>query len=213
MTRSIVLLFFFMLALYLPLANAQDRCLSLLQPVKEASEYYLGKDYPYWYNLATAKKETNCRWLTSYDGHGSVGYFQLTPKFLDYILRPLFPDYDKEYSKDHFFAFAYYLNTLIKSSPTLKLWVSYQRYNGGDWVLYECKLAKSYDYKACIEACYKCREFGGKKCRGIVCVWRTPSGCKQYRHACDINYSYSVFIYQKGQDYRVGLSDGRWIYW
>jgi len=216
MTRFIVLLFLFILVLFLPLAKAEDRCLFLARPIQEASFKYISKDFPYWYNIGLAKKETNCKWIKSLDGHGSVGYFQLTPKFLDTFLRPLFPDYDKEYSKDHFYAFAYYLRSLIETSPVKKLWVIYQRYNGGDWVLYECKLAKSYDYKACMEACYKCRELGGKRCRGIVCVWRTPSGdCKQYRHACEINYSYSVFIYQKGQDYRVALSgkDGRWIYW
>jgi len=200
-----------MLLLYLPLAKAQDRCLRLLEPVKEASERYLAKDYPYWYNLATAKKETNCRWRTSLDGHGSIGFFQLTPKFLDAFLRPLFPDYDKPYSKDHFYAFSYYLATLIRSSPP-KLWISYQRYNGGDWVLRECKLAGKYEHQACMKACYECKKLGGKRCRSVVCVWKAPSGdCKQYKHACEINYSYSVFIYQAGQRYKKG--EDRYEYW
>ena len=193
-------------------AKEKDPCLQLLEPVKEASQRFIGKDYPYWYNLATAKKETNCRWRTSLDGHGSVGYFQLTPKFLDTYHRPLFPDYDKPYSKDHFYAFAYYLNTLIKSSPIPKLWINYQRYNSGDWVLKECKLAGKYEHQACMKACYECKKLGGKRCRGFVCVWKTPSGkCKQYKHACEINYSYSVFIYQAGQRYKEG--GDRYEYW
>jgi len=212
MTKSIALLFFFMLVLCLPLAKAQDPCLRLLEPVKEASQRFIGKDYPFWYNVATAKKETNCRWRTSLDGHGSVGYFQLTPKFLDTYLRTLFPDYDKEYSKDHFYAFAYFLRSLIETSPVRRLWISYQRYNGGNSVLYECKLAGKYEHQACMKACYECKKLGGKRCRSVVCVWKAPSGdCKQYKHACEINYSYSVFIYQAGQRYRKG--EDKYEYW
>ncbi len=205
MTRFTLLLFLFTSALSLLWAN--DRCLQLLKPTKEASQRFIAKDYPYWYNVATAKKETNCRWIKSLDGHGSIGYFQLTPKFLDPLLSPLFPDYTKEYSKDHFYAFAYYLNTLIKSNPVPSLWIAYQRYNGGDWVLRECKFAKSYNYKACMEACYSL----GK--RGMVCVWRDKTGvCKQYRHACEINYLYSYLIFKYSQPYKQG-SDSRWLFW
>ena len=212
MTRFTALLFCFIQLLFLPLAKAEDRCLAILEPIRTASQRYLAEDFPYWYNLATAKKETKCRWLTSTDGHGSIGYFQLTPKILDPYLRPLFPDYDKPYSKDHFFAFAYYLGTLIRSNPVQKLWLAYQRYNGGDWVLRECKLAGSFDWKLCRQACFNCRALGGKRCRNKVCVWKTASSCKQYRHACDINYSYSAIIYQEAQSYRKG-SDARWRFW
>ena len=61
--------------------------------------------------------ETDCRWRMSVDGHGSVGYFQLTPKFLDRYLRPLFPDYDKPYSKQHIEAAIYYIGMLWRSNP------------------------------------------------------------------------------------------------
>ncbi len=170
---------------------ALDNCLEIEAQVKDATQRLLSNDYPYWYNLALAKKETNCRWLTSLDGHGSIGYFQLTPKFLDPILRPLYPDYTKPYSKDHFYAFAYYL----KSLQSDKLFITYQRYNGGNWVLKECKRAGVYEWSKCKQACM----------RGNVCVWKVNGECKQYRSACDINYSYSLLIYKYGQKYKKGI--------
>jgi hypothetical protein len=56
MTRFTALLFCFIQLLFLPLAKAEDRCLALLEPVKNASQRYLAEDFPYWYNLAPAKK-------------------------------------------------------------------------------------------------------------------------------------------------------------
>ena len=177
------------------LSSASDKCLDIEAPTKEATEKVISSSYPYWYNLAVAKKETNCRWLTSLDGHGSVGYFQLTPKFLDPILRPLYPDYTKPYSKDHFYAFVYYLKTLHNTNPSGKLFITYQRYNGGDWVVRECKRAGTYEWSKCKQACR----------RGDVCVWKVNGVCKQYKNACDINYEYSLMIYDYGQKYRKGI--------
>jgi len=200
MTRFILLPFYFISGLSLLWAN--PRCLKLEPVIREATERYIAKDYPIHYNIATAGKETSCRWRESADGHGSVGYFQLTPKFLDPLLKPLFPDYTKPYSKDHFYAFAYYLSTLIVSNPAQKLWVVYQRYNGGDWVIQECKRAGVWEWEKCLQFCR----------RGQVCVWKAGAECKQYRSACEINYQYSLFIYRYADQYRRG-SDGRWRYW
>jgi hypothetical protein len=179
----------------LQLSLASDNCLNIEAPTKEATEKILSNKYPYWYNLALAKKETNCRWLTSLDGNGSIGYFQLTPKILDPILRPLYPDYTKPYSKDYFYAFAYYIKTLQKSNPSSKLFITYQRYNGGDWVLKECKRAGVYNWSKCKQACL----------RGNVCVCKINGHCSQYRSACDINYSYSLKIFNYGQQYKKGI--------
>jgi len=186
----------------LSLLWADPRCLKLEPTIQEATERYIAKDYPTHYNIATAEKETGCRWKESADGHGSVGYFQLTPKFLDPLLKPLFPDYTKPFSKDHFYAFAYYLNTLIKSNPAPRLWIVYQRYNGGDWVIKECRQAGSWEWEKCLQFCR----------RGQVCVWKGGTECKQYRSACEINYQYSLFIYRYAEKYRRG-EDGRWRYW
>jgi len=187
--------------LWIGMAVASDRCDSLVAPVKSASQYYLGKIFPWWYNLGVAKKETNCRWLTSADGHGSVGYFQLTPKFLDRLLRPYFPDYDKVYSSQHFQAFAYYIGLLWESNSVEKLWVLYQRYNGGDWVVRECQKAGSWEWEDCLKQCR----------RGDVCVWMTVTGCKQWKSACEINYQYSLRVWQFGQRWKEG--EDKITYW
>jgi hypothetical protein len=180
---------------------ASDRCDVLVEPVRKVSQHYLGKEFPWWYNVGVAKKETNCRWVMSVDGHGSVGYFQLTPKFLDKMLRLLFPDYDKAYSVQHFEAFAYYVGVLLRSSPVRKLWVVYQRYNGGDWVLKECERAGSWVW----EECYKqCR-------RKDVCVWMTANGCRQWRSACEVNYEYSLRVWEYGRRWKGG--EDRVVYW
>ena len=187
--------------LWIGVAVASDRCDSLVSPVKRVSQYYLGKEFPWWYNVGVAKKETNCKWVGSLDGHGSVGYFQLTPKFLDRMLRLLFPDYDKPFSQQHFEAFAYYVGVLLKSSPVRKLWVVYQRYNGGDWVVKECQKAGCWVWGQCYKQCK----------RGNVCVWMTASGCKQWRSACEINYEYSLRVWQYGRKWKEG--EDRIAYW
>jgi len=200
MTRFTVLSSCFILGLSLLWAN--PRCLKLKPAIQEATERHISTDYPVHYNIATAEKESSCQWKESADGHGSIGYFQLTPKFLDKELRPLFPDYTKPYSKDHFHAFAYYLNTLIQSNPTPQLWIVYQRYNGGDWVVRECKRARSWKWERCRQFCR----------RGEVCVKKEGTECIQYRSACEINYQYSFLIHRYAQKYRE-REDGRWRYW
>jgi hypothetical protein len=173
-------------------AGAFDRCDSLVNPVKEASQHYLGERFPWWYNVGVGKKESGCRWVKSLDGNGSVGYFQLTPRFLDNMLRPLFPDYDKSYSKQHFYAFAYYVRVLYENSPARKLWVVYQQYNGGRWVIRECERAGSWKWEDCYQECN----------RRDVCVWMTSGGCKEWRSACDINYEYSLNVWEYGKAWR-----------
>lgn len=192
----IVLLFFYTLAWSSP--SDKDNCLKILEPTKQASVKVIAEDFPWWFNLGLAKTETNCKWKTSLDGHGSVGYFQLTPKFLDTLLRPIYPDYTKPYSTQHFYAFAYYLKTILMKP----LWITYQRYNGGDWVLKECNRAGSFKWEDCKKECR----------RGMVCVWKVGAECKQYRSACDINYSYSLKIYKNGLKYKSGTDTSKFTF-
>jgi len=192
--------FLSMLVLYLLLVNVdssfsqnkQDRCLRLKEITKKAHVDLLGKDYPWWYGLGLMRAETNCRWVKSLDGHGSVGYAQITPKFLDSVLRPLFPDYDKEFSSHHFYALAYL--TGLELRRACRLWQVYQSYNGGSLVYKECRRARSCEWQECKKECR----------RKDVCVWMTKDGCRQYRNACEINYSYSQKVYKFGQVYREG---------
>jgi hypothetical protein len=173
------------------LVNAQplEACIRIADKTRLATERVLGSDFPYWYNIGLAHTETGCRFVISKDGHGSVGYFQLTPKFLDPILRPYFPKYTENHL-DHFYASMYYLRSLYKQP----LWIMYQRYNGGDLVLRECSRANSMRWEDCKAQCR----------RKDVCVWFDGLTCKQYRNACDINYGYSKKIYQNGQYYKAG---------
>ncbi|MDM7320809.1 MAG: hypothetical protein P3W91_003665 [Fervidobacterium sp.] len=181
------------LLLSLVSAKAQDRCGRLKDITKKAHQEVIAHEYPWWYGLGLMRAETNCRWLTSsLDGHGSIGYAQITPKFLDHILRPLFPDYDKPFSSDHFYALAYL--TKMELTKACRLWQVYQAYNGGGLVYRECRRANSCKHEDCKRECR----------RKDVCVWMTPQGCKQYRNACEINYSYSKKVYIYGQSYKEG---------
>ena len=81
-------------------------------------------------------------------------------------------------------------------------WIVYQRYNGGDWVIRECRRAGSWEWEKCPQFCR----------RGQVCVWKVGAECKQYRSACEINYQYSLLIYRYADKYRR-VEDGRWRYW
>ena len=190
------LLFILLLVLRLSLANA---CENLEKPVKIATDRFFER-FPYWYNVALAKVESNCRWVISQDGYGSIGYFQLTPKFLDEILKPYFPKY-KEIGMDYFYAFVFYLKFLYDTTPEKRLWIVYQRYNGGDWVLKECKRANSWEWSECKKFCK----------RGDICVWKEEGRCKQYRNACDINYEYSVKIYRIGQ--KIKKHEEKFRFW
>lgn len=180
--------------------HSADNCLKILEPTKRASLEVIARDFPWWFNVGLAKTETNCSWKTSLDGHGSVGYFQLTPKFVDIYLRPLYPDYTKPYDIQHFYAFAAYLKMLL----TRKLWITYQRFNGGDLVLKECKRARSDRWQDCKAQCR----------RKLVCVWKQGTECKQYRNACEINYSYSKKVYANGLIYKNRETEtDRWRFW
>jgi len=188
-----LLLYFSTLAWSLPWAD----CLKIKEETKTASVRILGEHFPWWYNLGVAQVESGCRWRTSLDGHGSVGYFQLTPKFVDMYIKQVYPDYTKPYSAQHFYAFAAYLK-LILVEP---LWITYQRYNGGDFVLKECKRAGSDKWQDCKAHCK----------RGLVCTWKAETRCKQYKSACEINYSYSKKVYRVGTEYRTG--EDRYRFW
>lgn len=197
MIRFIVLLSFLLLDSSLLLANS-DRCLFYKEVVKKATVRYFGNNYPWWYNLGLYKTETNCRWLTSMDGHGSIGFAQLTPKYVDSYLLSLFPDYKRPYSSEYHYAFAYFFLIVKRQAYCKKLWNAYQCYN---------RTCSRVNTEAKVASCVwrRARGICEKNYKRNVCVWKVNNECKQYRTNCDINYTYSAKVFINGSLYREGI--------
>ena len=62
----------------------KGECLKYKLFIKSASENYFGVNYPYWFSIAQAHVESGCSFVVSMDGHGSIGFAQITPKFLGF---------------------------------------------------------------------------------------------------------------------------------
>lgn len=136
--------------------------------------------------LALYTKESSCKWTISKDGYGSIGYGQLTPKFLDKLLIPVAPDY-KRVEKQYVYATGYYLKYIHERlNPYDKWWITLQIYNGGNGVIEHCKKSNSTTWSNCLFNCNKSPS---------ICVWKVDDNCKQYRDGCEINYEYSVKTY------------------
>lgn len=178
-----------------------ERCKSIEHYIRDAHYFYFGIDFPYWYSVAQAEKESLCRHnVLSYDGVGSEGFAQITHKIWEREL-------DKQgiteikSLKNHAKAQAYINYRAYKESRCKKLFEMYQIYNGGKLVSKEISNSCSWEY-------------GYKVCkRKNVCVYFKDNVCLQFKNACDINYSYSVAIYRLAQKYRKVGSDGKYKYW
>lgn len=164
--------------------------------------FYFGVDFPWWYSVGQAEKESLCRHsILSSDGIGSEGFAQITfrwwrGKLEREDIREIksIPNHAKAQA---FINWYEYNQTVCK-----RLFEMYQRYNGGALVSQELVRAKSCRWEDGLNVCK----------RGDVCVWRTPKGCKQYRNACEINYEYSYKIYTFAGKYRTG-PDKTYNYW
>lgn len=184
-------------------AKQLKSCLDLKNYIKNAHYFYFGIDFPYWYSIAQAQKESNCKHnITSLDGIGSEGFAQITYKWWKSKLdQQNILEIKSLYN--HARAQAYINYEAYINSSCKKLFEMYQIYNGGYLVSKELKRANSCKW-----------EDGYKICkRKDVCVWQTKDGCKQWRNACDINYGYSIEIYETGQLYGKGLRSTKFIYW
>lgn len=179
---------FLLLALQLSLPLHSNACNKL--KIRQASEFIFGIDYPYWFSVAQAYIESNCIWSTSLDGWGSVGYFQITPRFWDKELKQVgFYNWQIKDSMDSYYAQAYILKKLNSYNHTGKLYVTYQCYNRS------CNMVVSENKEGDWEKGYeRCLEFHNQP----ICVWKVGNTCKQYRYSCDINYEYSAKIFRKG---------------
>jgi hypothetical protein len=192
-----ILLFFFVLVLFSHLAKACN-----LLKIRQAHEWFFGIDYPYWFSVAQAKIESNCRWITSLDGHGSIGYFQITPKWFEEELKKAgFYHWQEKDHIDYYFSHAYILFKLHKLNKCRLLYITYQCYNRScQKVLKEnssCKWDEGY---------INCLQNDNQ-----VCVHKKDGICIQYRSACEINYSYSLKIYKEGKSLEEWKS--RWFFY
>lgn len=177
-----------------------SNCQKLIPKVKSASEFILGIDYPWWYNLGQIETESNCIWQTSLDGWSSLGYAQITPTFWGKILTKFFPNWKHKEHQDHFLAQAYIIKDCINKAYCRKLWNVYQCYNRScQKVNLEAKKGNC-SYSKSFEICLEKPQF--------VCVWKGSNGsCKQWRSSCDINYSYSIKVFQNGKKYNSGITE------
>jgi len=185
------------------LHSRKDACEKLKWKVKAAHSWVFGINYPYWFSLGQIRAETNCRWITSLDGLGSIGYAQITGKYWDKVLKKKFPNWKKCSAFDYFLAQAFILKQFNKRNKYHKLFITYQCYNGRcSKILKEVSPTGSWEkgYKACL------------KHKRKICVWRKGKKCLQYRYDCDINYGYSKKVYKYGIKYKE-WSPKHWHYW
>jgi hypothetical protein len=180
-------------------------CYKLVPKVKQASEFVLGLDYPYWYNVGQIEAESNCMWRTSLDGWGSIGYAQLTERFLPW-LNEKFPNWKVKGHIDHFMAQAYLIKQLLGQVSCRRLWCVYQCYNRSCW-----KVNREARQAGCVweEAFRLCND------RFIenICVKKREGKCLQWRTNCEVNYQYGYKVWKSGIKYRNGILEQTYKYW
>lgn len=182
-----------------------EGCKKLVVKVKGASEFVLGIDYPWWYNLGQIETESNCMWRTSLDGWGSVGYAQLTYKFLKPILDK-FPQWNVKDATDHFLAQAYVVKDCIRQASCSRLWNAYQCYNRSCWKVNREAREGGCEWEKAFDIC-------SRRYAESVCVWRVDGQCRQWRTNCDVNYCYGYKVWRNGKKYNPGVIENVWRYW
>jgi hypothetical protein len=195
--KYIILLFLVALVLSSHLAEACNKL-----KIKQAHEWFFGIDYPYWYSVAQAKIESNCKWVTSLDGHESIGYLQITPKWFNEELKKAgFYQWQEKDHIDYYFSHAYILAKLHKQNKCRLLYITYQCYNRTCQKVIKENNSCSWEvgYQSCLQ--------NDKQ----VCVLKKEDKCFQYRSSCDINYSYSKKIYQEGK--KIEEWKSKWIFY
>lgn len=171
---------------------AIDRCEQYVQPVRKAHSLYFGLDYPSQYGVGQLKQESGCRDVISNDSYGSSTPAQITYKFWNKQLT------EAGLASSHWTTQqAYIMKDAHNKNPYKKLWVTYQIYNGGNWVVKEVKKADVVDWEAALAQCT----------RGYTTF---KNGSKISN--CEINYDYSIKIYEYGNKYGDWLSK-EYRYW
>jgi hypothetical protein len=184
---------------------AKADCRNLMPKVKNASDFVLGIDYPYFFNLGQIEVETDCFWRTSLDGIGSIGYAQITPAFWDKVLKKNFPNWKQKDNFDYFLSQAYIIKDARERAKIKKLWVVYQIYNRSAYFVNREAEEGLGSWERALDVCVA-------KYNQNICVWRQAGTCRQWRGSCEINYGYSLKVYEKGIKYR-GIECSRYNFW
>lgn len=191
---AVLLLAIFGAFLTVPKAHALQRCKQYAHDVKRFHNWYFGIDFPSEYSVAQLHKESLCRnHILSSDGIGSEGPAQITFRVWKKQLEDAGITEIKTIP-NHLKAQAYINHACYEQAACKRLWVMYQIYNGGGLVNAEIARAGECDWTKAYRAC---------KRRDIV------FGNRQKRNACDINYEYSLKIYEIAEAYRGYIGQSR----
>lgn len=178
---------------------ALERCAMLKQKVRVAHFKEFGTSFPWQYGVGQLEQESGCRASISNDGVGSQCVAQITYRWWKPIL-------DKEgiteIASEQGCLRAQAAIMKYLHEPGRALWITYQRYNGGDWVLKEIKKAGVQDWSKAKEQCTR----GDSH-------FTLKSGKIQTRNNCDINYEYSQNIYTLGRQYGDVKDNLSFRYW
>ncbi len=170
--------------------SSTQRCQSYTQEVRRAHWTQFGVDYPYWYGVGQLHQESGCRDIVSRDGVGSQGLAQITWRW------------HKETLQKHGIKSLDAIPDQLKAQAILMrqmwvqkygLWVTYQVYNGGGYVLKEINRAGIENW-----------ELAKAQCRRGQSCFTYPSGKMECVSNCEINYDYSVKVYRYGKLYAIG---------
>ncbi len=189
------------------------RCEAYTQEVRRAHFAVFGVDYPYQYGVAQLKIESNCRDIISNDGYGSEGVAQITMSMWAKTLKANGIE-EVRTTRNNLRAQAF----IMKQNYNEKypLWVMYQRYNAGYYVIWEMQRANATDWQKAYDACkdYYTRKKQGEKlehARGDSKF--TLAHGVQYRSNCDINYEYSQNIFSIGKEFGNVSNSTKFFYW
>ena len=176
-----------------PSVSVKQRCEQFIPSVAYWHQNYFGLDFPYQYAVGQLQQESNCKFVVSKDGYGSVGAAQITPS----VWRKTLPNVDF-WSIDGSSKGQAFINKDAWNQAVIKrLWVMFQIYNGGGLVNKEIKRAGgANDWE---KAKAQCR-------RGVTHYkWGDISNCH-------INYDYSLKVYKYGGQYGAVKTD-HYRYW
>lgn len=180
-------------------AFALERCAMLKKDVRIAHWRVFGTSFPWQYGVAQLEQESGCRNIISNDGVGSEGMPQITYRNWKNVLDENGITEIKS-TPNQLRAQVVIMKSLHR--PEYGLWVTYQLYNGGGWVLKEIKKAGVADWDKAKEQCVRGYSY-----------FKLKDGTVQSRSNCDINYEYSQNIYTLGKQYGDIKDNAQYHFW